>query len=222
MELLSGTNELKKVLKEVERRKEEAVNAGLDRLFLDAYHRSIRHYQVWIKNQTQRRYVHPDVSNPTARIIRNPAGDTFITEFMIGDKKYRVESQRRNIYFAYDNYYTMELFLNDKKMFALHEKHGAKIQGTRYYTLDIEAYLGNEWVSDFKMIKEYQDAIETELAEEVSAQVDAELVSKLRMNFNIGSSDEFYPVRIPRYILPQLLTIITILVFVLFFTLFAQ
>ena len=75
MELLSGTNELKKVLKEVERRKEEAVNAGLDRLFLDAYHRSIRHYPVWIKNQTQRRYVHPDVSNPTA--IWSDVLDTF-------------------------------------------------------------------------------------------------------------------------------------------------
>lgn len=175
--------EIDEIREEVEYRRRIAEGKGLDRLFLDAYHRSIRYYPVWIRNEREKTYVYPEVASATETITRESAGDTFVTEFSIKAKRYKITSQRRGNVLTHDVYYVMELFLNDKKVFAVRERHDVRLKDAHYYTFRIDAYASENWVEDFRNIKAYQERVEKAEAEPVE---DPQLIAQLKKDFNIG------------------------------------
>ena len=174
---------LEKIRREVEDRKRTAEEAGLDRLILDVYHRSVRYYPVWIKSPADKKYVYPEVTKASEKIEKEPSGDTYISEFSIGAKNYKITSERRGNILKHDVFYILNLYLNGQKVFAISEKHDVRLQDGHYYTLNIDAYVNEDWVEDFRNIKEYQTKIEKE-AEDQPVE-DKELMGRLTRDFNL-------------------------------------
>src|SRR3989344_7415893 len=128
--------EIEKVRKEVAYKKAAAEEAGLDRLLLRAYHKSIRFYPRWIQNKENKQFVCPETTNITEKIIKDPLGETFITEFSMGGKQYKIVSRRKGTLLGQNIYYVIELFLNGEKSFAVSEKHDLRLTDEHYYTLN--------------------------------------------------------------------------------------
>lgn len=185
MDTNSINQELAKVRREVAYKKKVAEEAGLDRLLLRAYHKNIRHYPKWIKSAESRKYIYPEAANVTEKTTKDEFGETFVTEFSVRDKKYTVVSRRKGTLLAQNIYYVVELFINGDKAFAVSEKHDVRLKDEHYYTLNIEAYLNEDWVDDFRKINEYGEKIAAE-EELAPSEEDAEFLNKLKGDFNIG------------------------------------
>lgn len=197
--------------KEVAYKKLLAEEAGLDKLLLDAYHRSIRYYPVWHKSDETKKYIYPGVEDISDKFIKEPAGDTYVTEFSLGGKKYKLVSLRRGTFLARGIYYVVELFLNGEKAFAVSEKHDLRIRDRHYYTLNIEAYRSEDWVEDFRKINEFYDAIEKTMREAPAE--DPEFINRLKNNFNVDGVS--MPVELLRRKKPRLELLIFIVILIL-------
>jgi hypothetical protein len=174
------------IKKEVAHRQKIAEEKGLDLLFLDAYHESIRYYPIWIRSERDRKYVQPDVLEAREEIIKDPrAGDVYLTEFKIGPRSYKIASRRRGSFLTNDVYYVMELYLNSRKVFGISEQHQPRTKGgKKYYALRITAYASEDWVDDFKKICAYEEKIEREAKPGPNPE-DPAVIRQLEEDFNI-------------------------------------
>jgi hypothetical protein len=203
-----------KAKREVEYKKRIAEEEGLDRLLLQAYHGSIRYYPLWIKSAREKAYVHPAVGQASERVEKEPSGDTFITEFSMGAKRYTLASEHRGTFFTKDVYYVITLFINDVKVFAVSEKHDVRLKGAHYYALNIEAYMNEDWVEDFRSILEHQDEVARML--EKMPNEDPEVLERLKTDFSL---DDRKIIRIrawPRYKAYRLVLLLVILSLTIF------
>lgn len=207
--------EMDRIKKGVAYRKRLAEEKGLDRLLLDAYHRSVRYYPIWIRSEREKKYVYPEVAMATETITKDISGDTFITEFSIGERKYKIISERRGNILAHDVYYVLTLFLGGEKLFAVSEQHDVALRGRHYYTLHIDAYASEDWVEDFRKIKSYQEKVEKEEAEAESAD-DPEVMQRLRKDFNLDDGRIIRFHTWPRYKVYRLLLLLIILILAFF------
>lgn len=216
----SGKQEIANVRREVAYKKKVAEEAGLDRLFLRAYHKSIRHYPAWIKSAENKKYVHPEIADATEKVTKDPFGETFTTDFSIRNKEYKIISRRKGTLLGHNIYYVVELFINGEKAFAVSEKHDLRLRDEHYYTLNVEAYLNEDWVEDFRKINMHVEKVAA--AEElVPSEEDVELVDRLKKDFNIGTAKKFWFRKKPEFFLvqlPFLLIILLLTVFVAFVT----
>ena len=200
------------VRREVAYRKRIAEEQGLDRLLLDAYHRSIRFYPAWMKSDgDERQYVYPEVSGAVEKITKSSEGEIFTTEFVVGKARYRVVSERRGTMIAHDLYYMIELFLNDQKVFAMSEKHDVRLKDRHYYTLSIEAYVNDDWVEDFRRIEAWQEQVDRKEAERKPTE-DPQVVERLKKDFNLGGGSLIRMRAWPRYKVFRLVLLLVILV----------
>lgn len=206
----SVRKEIATVRRKVAYKKMIAEEAGLDSLLLRAYHRSIRYYPRWIKNPKDEKYVYPEVTDATEKITKDQAGGTFVTEFSIRNRKYTIVSLRKGALLAQSVYYIVELFINGKKSFAVSEKHDLRLKNEHYYTLNIEAYINEDWVDDFRKINEHWEKIVAATELEPSEE-DVELVSRLKKDFNIGGIESSWSRRRSKLFLFQVLPLLIIL-----------
>ncbi|GEM_PF-6097792 len=206
--------EIDAIRREVEYKRRIAEEQGLDRLLLDVYHQSARYFPIWMKSEQEKAYVYPGVTKATERIDKEPAGDTYVTEFSIGAKRYKITSARRGNILARDVYFLLELFLNDQKVFAVSEKHDVRLKDQHYYTLNIEAYVNDDWVEDFRNMREYQ--LRAEKAFTAGKEEDPELMKRLKKDFNIDSGRIIRIRAWPRYKVYRLFLLLIIFALALF------
>lgn len=201
--------------REVAYKKMVAEEAGLDRLLLRAYHRSVRHYPAWMKNLKDRKYVYPEVADATEKVTKDQLGETFITEFSVRSRKYTIVSRRKGTILAQNIYYILELFINGEKAFAVSEKHDLRLKNEHYYTLNIEAYINEDWVDDFRKINEHWEktiaATELEPSEE-----DIALINRLKKDFNIGKIERSWFKNRSRFFLLRISALLIILLLAVF------
>ena len=176
--------ELTTIRQEVAYRKQVGEERGLDRLFLDVYHRCVRYYPIWIHDAKLKEYIYPGVSAASEKVIKEPLGDTYITEFSIGPRRYLISSKRLGTMIAHNLHYVVELFLNNEKVFAVSEQHDIRLRDRHYFTLNIEAYVHEGWVDDFKKIRGFHERLEREARAETAG--DSQLVDHLKKDFNLG------------------------------------
>ncbi len=208
-----------KIKEEVEHKKRSAETRGLDLLFLDVYHRSLRHYPAWLVSLHDRQYVYPEVREATSTIIKEPLGDVQTTEFSIGERKYKITSQRRGNVLTTDTFYIVEMYLNGEKVFSVSEKHGIRTRTRNYYTLDINAYVNESWVEDFQKIKAYEEGIRKEAEGKQQEETEEQEIEKLIKNFGIHAVDIQRRVKSSPYALPWWMWVI---LFVLAFLLLGK
>jgi hypothetical protein len=202
--------ELETIQKEVAYRKRIAEEHGLDRLFLDVYHRCVRYYPVWIRDAKLKKYIYPGVSVASEKIVKDPLGDTYITEFSIGPRRYVISSRRRGTMIAHNLHYVVELFMNGEKAFAVSEQHDIRLKDRHYFTLDIEAYLHEAWADDFRKIQAFHEKLEKEANAE--AVDDQQLIGRLKKDFNLDAGRIIRLRAWPGYRIVRLVLLVTILV----------
>lgn len=157
---------------EVERRKKIAKEKGLDDLFSTVFHDSVQSYPEWIKNERNKRHVHPDITKATEKRGGKEHGpDTPDgVEFVMGDKLYLITKEEGFGFTHDDRYCDLVLYLNGQKVFAISESIQSDEWTTTYSPISIGAYIGEDWVSDFQKIKEYKayidKVVELEFAED--------------------------------------------------------
>jgi hypothetical protein len=166
--------------KEVERRKKTAVQRGLDKLFSETYHDCLENVASWIKSQNKR-YVHPAIIKATEG---TKDGENFL-EFVMNERKYRITSREWYGYARDDKYNDLALFLDGKKLFAISESVTSDEWATYYSSLNVKAYVTEDWVSDFRDIQKYKKAVDEQAKIEYAE--DPTKVAELKRDFGIES-----------------------------------
>jgi hypothetical protein len=164
----------------VSERKNLARKKSYDQLFSSTLHNSIQYFPAWIQN-VNKDSVHPDISSATEKRV----GEIKEIEFKMGGKLYKIISKEsRDIHF--DVNYEHELYLNEKKVFAISEwvDYGEdEWPSTTYKPYDITAFADDEWVGDFNAITDHQEQRRQELI--IERAVDPEKIKKAKLNFGI-------------------------------------
>ncbi|OGY99976.1 MAG: hypothetical protein A2945_00515 [Candidatus Liptonbacteria bacterium RIFCSPLOWO2_01_FULL_52_25] len=202
--------ELTTIRQEVAYRKRIAEERGLDRLFLDVYHRCVRYYPVWIHDAKLKNYIYPGVSAVSEKIVKDPFGDTYITEFSIGPRHYVISSKRLGTMIAHDLHYVVELFMNGEKAFAVSEQHDIRLTDRHYFTLDVDAYVHEAWADDFKKIRSFHEHLEREAQAEKAD--DPQLINNLKKDFNLGTGSIIRLRPWPGYRIFRLILLLIILI----------
>lgn len=177
-----------KVKQEAERRKKIAKQKGLDKLLSAVYHDTINHYPAWITNQRNKRWVLPEVvSANKLEKFKEKKSSLDGVEFVIGNKNYKItEEKRYNNYVRGDDstYCDIDLYLNDKKIFAISESVHYGEWATDYSPFSVNAYASDEWVEDFIKIKEHYEAISKQ--SQIEFAEDPKRTQALKEAFNIN------------------------------------
>lgn len=182
-ESIKGT-ESYKIKKEVDRKKKLAEQKGLDQLLSAVYHECIRNWPAWLADVDKRKFVYPGTKGVVEKIIKDPnLGDIRVTEFSIGDKRYKLTSRRRGSFVKNDIFYILELFLNNVKVFAVSEYEEIKTFVTDYYPFSVDAYANEDWVGDFIKIALHKEEIDK--LKEAKPAEDLQRIKQLRKDFNI-------------------------------------
>lgn len=167
------------VNKLVEKRKKQAEESGIDRLFCDTYFDILKTYPTWIKNEHNNviEYIFPTVT----KAEETPNGIVF----KLADKTYKIETERK---YGYDNpYYEMKLFLNDRKVFGIDASEDSNPYATFYYPNGINAYVNDDWVNDFKEIQHHHKLINKK--REILWAENKERTDEKRQNFGITKEE---------------------------------
>lgn len=167
------------VEKEVEKKKKLAKNRGLDTLFSNVYHDCIGGYSSWINSPQNKRYVLDRVTS--AKSYSNKEGS--FLEFVFGSAKYKIVSQSRHAWVGDDQYNDLDLFMNEKKVFGISESVTNSEWATYYTPLNITAYVDEEWVEDFKSLREHRKKVDEEVRIENAE--NPEKIARLKKEFGI-------------------------------------
>lgn len=174
-----------KVKQEAEKKQKIAEEKGLDKLLSVAYHDNIEHYPDWITNERNKRWVLPEVISAN-KLKKSKRNNISGVEFVIGDKNYKItEENSYNYMLGGDSTYRdINLYLNDKKIFAISESVGSDEWTTNYYPLSVNAYASDEWIEDFIKIKEHYEVMSKQ--SQIEFAEDPKRTQALKEAFNIG------------------------------------
>lgn len=178
-----------KIKQLAEKRKKEAEEKKLDDLFSKTYRDCLKYSYAWSKNDNKE-YVHLDMSSIEEK-KENGDRRIDIIEFNIESRHYKITSERKSSYLPddYSYYYNDELFLNGKKVFAISESEKMEEWGTYYSPISVNAYINEDWVSDFIAIRNHHDKISKE--HEIKYAEDPEKTNKLKEDFGIVNIEDF-------------------------------
>lgn len=174
------------VKQEAERKKKIAEDNGLDQLVIDVYHECLKYYPSWIKDERNKKWVIPEVSE--ANVVGNKHSDN--VEFKFQDNYYKINRSDRWIpEFSDDGtWYKITLFLNDKKVFEVTEEETSDQYSDYHKPISVSAYLNNDWVDDFKNILSHKKKISAQ--SEIEFAEDPKRIQELRASFGINKNPD--------------------------------
>ncbi len=170
------------VKQEAEKRKKQAEDKGLPQLFSNVYHDNLTNYPFWISNDKNKRYVYPGIASSKEVKKTKIDGNNGI-EFIIDNKNYLVTEKDDHYYMSGDKYVDLFLYINGEKVFAIRESVVSDEWITYYSPTNVNAYVNEDWVNDFKAIQVYRKRLEEE--DKIRYSEDPEKIEKLKNDFGI-------------------------------------
>jgi hypothetical protein len=146
------------VRQEVLRKQKIARELGLDRLFSDAYHEyGLRNYENWLNTDNNKKWVHPDISRVVNGRDQVSGKEIHYVEFSMAGQGYKVTC--REWLGEGGTYNDLTLYMNGRRVFEIHESVDSGQYSTTYRPSMIDAYVNDDWVNDFKKIKEHHQKV---------------------------------------------------------------
>ena len=171
-----SNQEVKKVHREVEKKKRKAEKMGLPKLISSLYHDNIKYYPSWIDNA--REYVPIIVE----RAVKQKASyEEEKLEIILNNKVYLFKYEEDD---EYDNatYLNLELYINGKKVFAI-TKTVFNLDIDIEPSVSVHAFVEGDWINDFLQLDEQIKILEKK-REKDGFDKSAE-ISKLKKDFGL-------------------------------------
>lgn len=175
-------DELTRVEREVEKRKEKARDCELPRVFTNLYHDNIKYYPSWIRNEHNRNRISSLVTDAVEledkRIKITLKGKDYIFSFMqdgfdTPDGEWHTRG-KLELYFDNKQILKFTMFEEDKEYYKEWKACS-----------DVDAFVDGDWVSDFRELAQRIPYEKEEREQENKEKEKPEKIKKLKNDFGI-------------------------------------
>ncbi len=210
----SGKRTLAYKVKELaEMKRKEARDKNLDQLFSDTYNKCIKYFPFWAKN-SNKIYIHNSVKDLKETGERTEDKPSTAVEFTFNFNRYEITNERQRGFLDSNPCYKRELYMNGKKVFGISEsEYGPLWAKIDYGVFTINAFVNEDWVNDFREIRDYPRKIMEE--ESVKRIEDPVRVEKLKEDFGIGPTEVEMARTVPKKVIFLVALIIILLILII-------
>jgi hypothetical protein len=171
------------VKQEVIRKQKIVRERGLDKLFSDVYHEDgLQNYETWFNSDHNKRWVHPDISLVVNGRDQVSGKEIHFVEFSMAGQEYKVTC--REWLGEGGTYNDLTLYMNGRRVFEIHESVDSGQYSTAYRPSMIDAYVNDDWVSDFNKLKEHHQKVSEQATIEYAE--DTKRLQETKDAFGIG------------------------------------